>query len=343
VRWGSESARHLSDFRDAKREWSSRLLVPDRKLIRATAQRRPIQATQSANVQAIGIGYKVTSGRVTDALAVKFFVRMKHLAADLTTTEMLPSSIAGLPTDVNEVGLISPLSVHMGSLNARQRLRPARPGCSVGFAEADPQELMAGTIGAVVADADATYLLSNNHVLADQNRLPFGAPIFEPGLLDGGDPEQDQIAELTAYVPLDTESPNVVDCAIARLLDESLATADILRLGYPAGVGSAAIDMSVAKSGRTTGLTRGVVVSVDTDIQVAYDIGNLVFQGQIAIESTDGGAFSDAGDSGSLVVDLTSGQAIGLLFCGSDTIGFANHLSDVLSVCGVDLVVAANS
>jgi hypothetical protein len=332
--------RNMSDFQQAKRDWSARLFVPDAKLVRATVARRSVQTKPSANVQAIGVGFKTTAGRLTDSLAVKFYVRMKHLLSDLTAGDAIPETIGGLPTDIEEVGLITPLSG--AASNPRLRLRPVRPGCSIGFAEADEDD-MAGTLGAIVQDSQGLYLLSNNHVLAGENRLPFGAPIYEPGTLDGGDPERDQVAELTAYVPLDTNQPNAVDCAIAQLLDESMASASILRLGYPTGVGSAAIDMSVAKSGRTTGLTRGVIVSVDTDMQVAYDIGNLVFQGQIAISSTDGRAFSGAGDSGSLIVEQTTGQAVGLLFSGSDVISFANHLSDVMDACDVTLVVPDGS
>jgi hypothetical protein len=326
----------LSDLRAAKRDWSARLLVPDARRIRATALRQAVVASPSANVQAIGIGFKVAAGRRTDQLAVRFYVRLKLLDSDLSPNEMIPQTIAGLPTDVEEVGLVSP---QVAGVNPRRRVRPVQPGCSVGFAETDPQNAMAGTLGAIVADADGYYVLSNNHVLADQNRLPFGAPIYEPGLLDGGDPGADQIAEMTAYVPLDTEQPNAVDCAIARLTDGN-ASAEVLRVGFPTGLGTAAIGMSVAKYGRTTGFTRGIVDSVDTDMQVAYDIGTLVFQGQISITSTDGRPFSSAGDSGALLLEPSTNQAFGLLFSGNDKVTFANHLSDVLDACEVSLVLS---
>lgn len=334
----SDSTQLLSDLRAAKSDWSARVLVPNAKRVRATALRRAVVAAPSANVQAIGIGFKVAAGRRTDQLAVRFYVRMKLLDSDLSAGETIPRAISGIPTDVEEVGLISLLAVRP-PVNPRRRLRPVQPGCSIGFAEADSQDAMAGTLGAIVADADGYYVLSNNHVLADQNRLPFGAPIYEPGLLDGGDPDADQIAELIAYVPLDTEQPNAVDCAIARLLSDS-ASAEVLRLGYPSGLGTAAIGMSVAKYGRTTGLTRGIVDSVDTDMQVAYDIGTLVFHGQISITSTDSRPFSSAGDSGALLLESTTNQAFGLLFSGNDKISFANHLSDALDACEVSLVLS---
>lgn len=47
---------------------------------------------------------------------------------------------------------------------------------------------MAGTFGAVVTKAGKRFILSNNHVLAENGLISLGAPIFQPGLLDGGKP-----------------------------------------------------------------------------------------------------------------------------------------------------------
>lgn len=62
----------------------------------------------------------------------------------------------------------------------RGRRRPLEAGLSVGLAACED----AGTIGFVVEDERAYYLLSNNHVLADVNRANPGDPVVQPGGLD---------------------------------------------------------------------------------------------------------------------------------------------------------------
>ena len=80
-------------------------------------------------------------------------------------------------------------------------------------------------------------------------------------------------------------------------------------------------NISVTKVGRTSGLTRGVVTAVEVDhVAVDTEIGTMTFDGQIEMKGTEH-AFSQLGDSGSLVV-TDQGQAIGIVFCGNE---FANN------------------
>ena len=67
---------------------------------------------------------------------------------------------------------------------------------------------MAGTLGALVTGDGVLYILSNNHVLANENSLPIGTNIFQPGLLDSGNPANDAIATLAKFVPLEKDRPN---------------------------------------------------------------------------------------------------------------------------------------
>jgi len=95
--------------------------------------------------------------------------------------------------------------------------------------------------------------------------------------------------------------------------------------------------MIVHKFGRTTNYTVGRVTSVDTDVTVGYDTGNFMFQNQMIIVGLDGQPFSNAGDSGSMILERRSGQAVGLLFAGSTTHTIANHIDAVLNTLGVSL------
>lgn len=325
----------LAQFSLAREELSRQLLIPEPSLIRANAVRRLDSADPRLNVQAIGIGPKLVDNRFTGDPAIKIFVRTKLPQSEIDSANMLPRAVAGLPTDVEEIGLVQPLATRF---NPRTRLRPARPGCSTGFQQDDPFDRMAGTFGALVEDDFGRYILSNNHVLADQNRLPFGTAIFEPGLFDGGDPDQDQIAVLDGYVPLDLMGPNYVDCAIARLLVPEFARADILQIGTPTGWATASLGTVVEKFGRTTAYTKGHVASINTDVKVPYDIGSVLFQDQVAIKSLDNRPFSEPGDSGALILEIDTGVAVGLLFAGSPAISFANHIEDALAAFDIDLV-----
>jgi hypothetical protein len=103
--------------------------------------------------------------------------------------------------------------------------------------------------------------------------------------------------------------------------------------------------MAVAKSGRTTGLTCANITAVDLSVQVGYFKNceetepylTKTFTNQISIEGND---FSDAGDSGSLVVDAADAEPVGLFFAGGVDVttgvseGVANPAPTVLAELG---------
>lgn len=231
----------------------------------------------------------------------------------------------------------------------------------------------AGTLGCRVKDpAGKVYILSNNHVMAGTNIVPRGTPILQPGLLEtGGEyrgPEY-EIGELTEYVRIrmNAESeanPNRVDAAIALSSKEKLGNVTFPG-GYKAYKSTpvaAYLGQTVQKCGRTTGHTRGgVVTSINMTVRVLYDEATgdyAVFDNQIHIAAEE--LFSYSGDSGSLVVagggsrkggrpyerrirpddsiPVEALDAVGLLFAGNNldrTI--ANPIQDVLTAFGVTL------
>lgn len=350
------STRELPDLRTAKAEWSKRLLLTPRIEFARAARAPRIEAARALtaavnpipaqNVVGVGVGEKLTDDKHTGILAVKFLVRIKYPESQLESKTSLPKMIDGLPADVEEVGLFRRLRVaaarrkphRPGAMpNPRTRIRPAQPGCSIGFQDPNNQFTMAGTFGAVVTDRTNLYILSNNHVLADEGRLQPGAPIFQPGLLDGGDVNTDKVAELTQAILLQAGAPNKVDCAMARALKSSLISREILWIGAPQGTTLAQMDMTVHKFGRTTGYRVGRVTSVDTDVSVQYETGTFTFTEQIIIVGFSGQSFSDAGDSGSLILERGTNKAVGLLFAGSSSHTIANQIGEVLQALHVTL------
>ena len=293
------------------------------------------------NVVGVGIGYKITKGKVTSGRCVRLYVERKLAKGAISSQFLLPETIAGVPTDVIETGRFRALRVAVPI--TQRRLRPAKPGCSVGFqfTSAKANFVMAGTLGAIVEANGVLFILSNNHVLADENSLPAGSPIFQPGLLDQGDPAHDQIARLTRFIALQAGPQNKVDCAIAEVLDRETVRATFLarvgRLRSKLSI-SAVEGMRVHKVGRTTGYTTGTVFDVSADVTVTYEMGQVVFQDQVLIQGT-AGMFSDAGDSGSLIVDRATQRVTALLFAGSPSHTIANHISDVLAQLSVSMVI----
>jgi hypothetical protein len=233
-----------------------------------------------------------------------------------------------------------------------------------------------GTLGSLVKDqASNLYILSNNHVLAESDQGIIGDSIIQPGLVDTGCTQYPgnvptfnngtgaairSIGTLQYWVPLNTTSTNV-DAALANTSSASVdATGAVIALGA-AGGGSNQItaaapvagtgevltaanisNIRVAKSGRTTGLTCSTVDSINNTIKVSYfkdaaetqPYYSKTYTNQIGMP---GNYFSDAGDSGSLVVDTANAQPVALFFAGSvgtasqQGESFAQPIGDVLT------------
>jgi hypothetical protein len=230
-----------------------------------------------------------------------------------------------------------------------------------------------GTLGALVEDENKRqYLLSNNHVLARSDHAGVGDTIVQPGLIDNNcTPLSNEstssvapVAQLTGWLPLTSRLTNA-DAAIAQVTTGNVdPSGNILELGgrqadgtlaaAPPGISStggrgeaAWLNLKVAKSGRTTGLTCGGLSAVDLDVTVDYFLDcaetrpylTKTFTHQLGLS---GNQFSDAGDSGALVVDAANAEPVGLYFAGgTDTSGVsqgvANPAPSVLAELGAQV------
>ena len=162
------------------------------------------------NVVACGLGYKIRGEEATKELSVIVSVEHKEPESQLASRDIIPKSFDGLCTDVIETGRIRAL---MPQNDPRGRLRPARPGISIGH-----HEITAGTLGLLVQQGGEQFILSNNHVLANSNNSNIGDAIWQPGPMDGGG-RQDRIASLADFVPLNFgQEPG--DCEFASSVAE---------------------------------------------------------------------------------------------------------------------------
>lgn len=103
--------------------------------------------------------------------------------------------------------------------------------------------------------------------------------------------------------------------------------------------------MEVRKHGRTTGFTEGTVTDESYNALVGMDHNDpdvvALFENQIRLERVPHHpAFGLGGDSGSLVFDKNSAEAVGLYFAGppGGSYGVANHIADVLSELQIELL-----
>lgn len=297
---------------------------------------------KSKNIIGIGIGPKLTDGlSVQGSESVHVYVRAKVPESELAAQDKVPPTFGSLATDVIEVGDV----VAFPLLNTWQRYgrhRPLSCGISVGH-----PNITAGTIGCLVERAGTTYILSNNHVLADCNQAAINDAIIQQGTADGGSSPADNIANLSAFKPLDfTGAPNDIDAAIAAVQQNNtpmIVESEIVSLGRVGTTPMAAqLYQSVRKHGRTTGHTIGVIMDLSVDLWVSYRVGNTSvsawFENQLGIMGVGSAPFSQGGDSGSLIVDAVSLDPVGLLFAGGGNFTYANFIDPVLSHFGVTMV-----
>ena len=136
--------------------------------------------------------------------------------------------------------------------------RPVPIGVSVGH-----PDITAGTIGARVTDGTNFFVLSNNHVLANQNDAAIGDAAIQPGTFDGGSAPGDTLGTLADFEPMvfdDTTANNTMDAAIALSSVAELGNSTLTD-GYGTPSNSpvtASLGLPVQKNGRTTAWTLGI-------------------------------------------------------------------------------------
>jgi hypothetical protein len=172
----------------------------------------------------------------------------------------------------------------------------------------------AGTLGGKVVDRrGAQLILSNWHVLAGRWWIGAGAPISQPGRLDGGG-----TGYVVAHVTRDAWSSRL-DAAVATLAAGSRQLVnDQLEIGPVTGSATPEPLMRVTKSGRTTKVTWGIVSSILPGRMLSYPDGVPRTVRDIwAIEpELVGDRISARGDSGSMWLHADSRRAVGLHFAG---------------------------
>ena len=249
------------------------------------------------------------------------------------------------------VVLVAGVSLAAG--HTQQQKPPIKLGTSgSNVKDINSQFCCVGTLGSLVTKNGKQFILSNNHVLGLSNTGQVGQAIMQRGYVDTvpvcSKNGTINVAKLSQFIKLDfTGKNNLVDAAIAQVLPGKVSsTGAILQVG---NISSTTVDpklnLSVEKSGRTTGLTQGTISSVNVSVTVSgygecglgTDSANFVKQFIVS-----GNNFSAGGDSGSLILNRPAqgklAQPVGLLFAGNGTETVGNPIKTVLSKLGATMV-----
>lgn len=318
------------------------------------------------NVIHVSVGLKEATHRlITDRLCIRVYVRDKKPLAELAPVQCVPAEINGVPTDVNAVPVL-------GFQADNTRYRPIKGGIQIsnGWIDIDPPgtppRVTAGTLGCIAVDNtdDDEMFLSAQHVLL-ANSVGSGDAIYQPAPV--WFPNRSAPPTVPSWVNENTDKVASVRRAVLNdKVDAGIARIDVSSCchccgihfsneinglsigGTPArntllGDEPATAGMTVFKVGAGTLRTEGRVVDANFASFTIPGTTPRTFTGQIAIQQVNTAVqFSDAGDSGAVVVNAAN-KIVGMVFAGGKDVpgapgGFltvANHISDVLSALNI--------
>jgi hypothetical protein len=288
----------------------------------------------------------------------------------------IPETIEGLHTRIEMVGNVAALQSngklhddghsHGGGTSTSGYTSLDRSPIPAGVSCGDDDECAAGTIGAMVTSSGITtgtpqsgtitvyshnsnyswasgspvYMLSCNHVFANEDAATAADAMDQPGRYDNGCTAGNNVGTLYAWNNISSTSNNLYDAAIAEC-DPSITGGwtGAMYNGYAPASGSSAIDptvgMAVTKTGRTTGVTTGTISGINVTIKVSYTNYTATFVNQIYVK----GNFIQSGDSGSMMVtNNSSHDPVGLNFAGGNRSSFANPIKPIEQDFGLSFV-----
>jgi hypothetical protein len=316
---GQNTAVMAHDLKEAKEEAVKRLLNPN------------------GNVVGVGIGKKIKDRKETQEDCVRVYVVSKIDLNDLSPKSLVPPNFLNVPTDVIEVGRFGrkghppkPREDTTPRPGSSIRLKTNAPNVNVGFT---------GTLGAVVTDGARQFILSCNHVLAVNGRVPKDAEIVSAEFVG----TEDTIAKPGYFIGFERDGGNSVDCAVALLPKPTRKVQATFPDDFtlsPDGPADPMPDMKVTKFGAATDRTDGRIVDTHVDLYVDYSFGTFRFNDQVMIDGgKDNGHFATAGDSGSLVIDKSTKRATAMIFAASGTFAVACPLEMVLEKLAAEIEV----
>jgi len=289
------------------------------------------------DITGVDFGFAYAAGQMTERTSVRFHTRNKKPLTDLPPEQRLPETINGMEVDV----LASGYMLH--DSNPRTARDMLQPGISIGNVNTQTT----GTLGALVQDpaTQQIFILSNWHVLCGAPEAAVGDSISQPGPFDLGSNPARPVGQLERWIRLSEQ----YDAALALVLPEMNMTQELFNSTLKiTGVAAPALGQTATKSGAVSGVTHALIDGIAGSYRLdytAYGDGPEWMAGFHLVEDpkSPSKALSLEGDSGSLWVDSTGQNAIGLHFAGEDAVSplnqyaLAHPLADVLERLAVTL------
>lgn len=278
------------------------------------------------NVVEVGVGLKETGGQLTDEIVIHVLVSEKVPSTKLAPDQVVPAEIHGLRTDVIRYREAVPI-IGFSDEDDWKNYSPKVGGSRIG----NDALTGTGTLGCFATAADSsTVFLSNHHVLFDGN-VAVGSEVGQPqysasccctcnkiGAVVDGDKTLDcAIAKLDSDVPF---VPKV------RKIKKSDGTVELD--GFISGSSAPLLNEEVWKVGARTGLTRGTLSAVSPTVQIT--------------PKAPFTKIANHGDSGSVVVELSTGNVVALLFAidkEGGSLGLANSIIPILARLNITILV----
>jgi hypothetical protein len=267
-------------------------------------------------------------GKEQEEDVIRIYVIGKKPERSVPKGEILPKEIHGIPVDIVAIGRLTAFQIAN-----RGRFRPLLGGVSC----INTHIIGAGTLGYFLRDKRAMhppqkpqwYILSCAHVL-DGGTL--GRETQQPANGDGGGSPGDWVGAETLYCY------NPVDSALAPI--DAGARSVIVGLPTPQGTVRGYNGMTVAKSGRTTGVTYGQIIEDDATLAIRYSATTNRTYRHCLVITNRANNFVRPGDSGSLVIEPVDERAVGMIFAGGSRGGIAFHIADLLRIYPNQVMVA---
>lgn len=219
------------------------------------------------------LGYKQTSGTLTEQLSFRILVN-KKLSPQELDGRMIPKEISGIPTDVIEHSF----SIECNTVNPKERQQELLGGIEIKNSKLNGNQ---GTLGCIVQHHGEYYGLSCHHVIFGPNHNGINGSIYQPSNVRNS---------IGVAEDIESSYDQFYDCAIFKLINRNPApnTGMNSECGVLTGNKNPVVDDIVYKFGATTQRTVGKIISVGTDNK--FSISNINNEDEPLSEKGDSGA-----------------------------------------------------
>ena len=319
--------------------------MDDTPLIRDALYAREVASAyylHNPRVTLIDVGWKISDGVYTGDLAVRVHVRKKPVEAAFESLSLTNPNLVidktKIPFLVDIIEASYPLHQFWWTPAPADPRTLERDPLQGGISISGEWIFGSGTLGGIVEDRETheKMILSNWHVLAGSDYAVQGTRIFQPGFGDYGT-GANTVGSLERH-----SFAQGIDAAVARLNGARDWVNDQLDIGPVTGVKAPDLGMKVTKSGRSSGVTHGLIDGFEGEFPLTYQgLWHSIKYVYRIVPRPGYNEVSRPGDSGSWWLEEDTKKVVALHFAGQDEPeerALAIAMPQVLDSLNVDIV-----